>query len=106
MEKNGGCFMKLKTNQYRYFIKDIIGLFLLWIGGKSKLFISDSNTALSINIFCIILALSMFIWGLKDIGRNVENKDTNEYKTRVLMIKYALFVGMCITAIIIYFAFN
>lgn len=62
--------------------------------------------ALTINIFCIILALSMFIWGLKDIGKNVENKNTDEYKTRILMIKLALFVGMCITAIILYFALN
>ena len=98
--------MKLKINQYTYFIKDIIGFFLLWIGGKSKLFISNSNTALSINILCIILALSMFIWGLKDIGKNVENKNTDEYKMRILMIKLAVFVGMCITAIILYFAFN
>ena len=98
--------MKSKSNQYTYFIKDIIGFFLLWIGGKSKLFISNSNMALSINIFCIILALSMFIWGLKDIGKNVENNNTDEYKTRVLMIKLGLFVGMCITAIILYFAFN
>ena len=98
--------MKLKSNQYTYFIKDIIGFFLLWIGGKSKLFISNSNMALTINIFCIILALSMFIWGLKDIGKNVENKNTDEYKTRILMIKLALFVGMCITAIILYFALS
>ena len=104
--RNGEYFMKLKSNQYTYFIKDIIGFFLLWIGGKSKLFISNSNMALTINIFCIILALSMFIWGLKDIGKNVENKNTDEYKTRILMIKLALFVGMCITAIILYFALS
>lgn len=48
----------------------------------------------------------MFIWGLKDIGKNVENKNTDEYRMRILMIKLALFVGMCITAIILYLAFN